>query len=183
MRFKVAAWVAAAAVGTLVVLTIIAALGSRTEPLRKLVVATLQDRLDSDVELKAFAVDFFPAVTVRGEGLTLAAPQPERSVDPALHPDQELHRPLRSVRPDAAAATLQARDARRTGHQHPARRAQEARAIRSRNSAKAKTTMKWTVRRAESLRSSSTSSLPTARSSASSRGARASCRRSSRSTR
>jgi hypothetical protein len=71
MRFKVAAWVAAAALGTLVVLTIIAALGSRTEPLRKLVVATLQDRLDSDVELKAFSVDLFPAVTVSGEGLTL----------------------------------------------------------------------------------------------------------------
>ena len=71
MRLKVAAWVVAAAVGTLVVLTIVAALGSRTEPLRKLVVATLQDRLDSDVDLKAFAVDLFPTATVRGEGLTL----------------------------------------------------------------------------------------------------------------
>ena len=70
MKLKVAMWVAAAAVGTLVVLTIIAALGSRTEPLRKLVVATLQDRLDSDVDLKA-SVDLFPAVTVRGDGLTL----------------------------------------------------------------------------------------------------------------
>jgi hypothetical protein len=71
MKPKVAAWLAAAAVGTLLVLTIVAALGSRTEPLRKLVVATLQDRLDSDVDLKAFSVDLFPAVTVRGDGLTL----------------------------------------------------------------------------------------------------------------
>jgi hypothetical protein len=71
MKLKVAAWVAAALVGTLVVLTIAAAAGSRTEPLRKLVVATLEDRLDSNVELKAFSVDLFPTVTVRGSGLTI----------------------------------------------------------------------------------------------------------------
>ena len=71
MKLRTAAWVAVAAVSTLVILTIVAAAGSRTEPLRKLVVATLEDRLDSSVELKAFSVDFFPAVTVRGSGLTL----------------------------------------------------------------------------------------------------------------
>jgi len=70
-KLKIAAWVAAAVVGTLVVLTIAAAAGSRTEPLRKLVVATLEDRLDSHVELKAFSVDLFPTVTVQGSGLTL----------------------------------------------------------------------------------------------------------------
>jgi hypothetical protein len=83
MRLRTAAWVAAAAVGTLVVLTIAAAAGSRTEPLRKLVIATLEDRLGSSVELKAFSVDLFPAVTVRGSGLTLRL----RTVtDPAVPP-------------------------------------------------------------------------------------------------
>ena len=52
-------------------LTLAAALGSRTEPLRKLVVSTLEDRLDSDVELENFSVDLFPTVTIYGEGLTV----------------------------------------------------------------------------------------------------------------
>ena len=83
MRLRSAAWVAVAAVSTLVVLTIVAAAASRTEPLRKLVVATLEDRLDSSVELKAFSVDLFPAVTVSGSGLTLRL----RTVaDPAVPP-------------------------------------------------------------------------------------------------
>jgi hypothetical protein len=83
MKLKVAAWVAAALVATLVVLTIAAAAGSRTAPLRALVVATLEDRLDSRVELTAFSVDLFPAVTVRGSGLTIRL----RTVtDPALPP-------------------------------------------------------------------------------------------------
>jgi hypothetical protein len=71
MKLKAAGWVAVAIVGTLVVLTLIAAAGSRTEPLRKLVVATLADRLDSDVELQYFSVDLFPTVIVYGEGLTV----------------------------------------------------------------------------------------------------------------
>ena len=71
MRLRTAAWVAAAVVGTLVVLTVVAAAGSRTEPLRKLVIATLEERLDSHVELEAFSVDLFPAVTVQGTGLTI----------------------------------------------------------------------------------------------------------------
>ena len=83
MKLKIAAWVAVAAVGTLIVLTVAAAAGSRTEPLRKLVVTTLEDRLDSNVELNAFSVDLFPAVTVRGSGLTLRL----RTVaDPAVPP-------------------------------------------------------------------------------------------------
>jgi hypothetical protein len=83
MKLKVAAWVAAAVLGTLIVVTIVAAAGSRTKPLRKLVVATLADRLDSDVDLKAFAVDLFPTVTVRGDGLTLRL---RNMTDPALPP-------------------------------------------------------------------------------------------------
>ena len=83
MTLRTAAWVAAAVVGTLVVLTIVAAAGSRTEPLRRLVVATLEERLDSHVELKAFSVDLFPAVTVQGTGLTVRL----RTVaDPAVPP-------------------------------------------------------------------------------------------------
>src|SRR5688572_24810305 len=68
---KTLTWVAVAVFGTLVALTIAAAAGSRTEPLRKLVVATLAERLNSDVELRAFSVDTFPRVVVAGEGLTL----------------------------------------------------------------------------------------------------------------
>ncbi len=83
MKLKTAAWVAAAVVGTLVVLTIAAAAGSRTEPLRKLVVATLEDRLNSHVELKAFSVDLFPAVTVQGSGLTLRL---RNVTDPSVPP-------------------------------------------------------------------------------------------------
>jgi hypothetical protein len=71
MKLKVAIWIAIGLVGTLVVLTIIAAAGSRTEPLRKLVVATLAERLESDVELEAFSVDTFPRVTIRGYGLVI----------------------------------------------------------------------------------------------------------------
>ena len=85
MKLKVAAWVAAAVVGTLVVLTIAAAAGSRTEPLRKLVVATLEDRLDSRVELKAFSVDLFPAVTVQGVGTDAPAPNGDGSGRSSAH--------------------------------------------------------------------------------------------------
>jgi hypothetical protein len=55
----------------LVVLAIIAAAGSRTSTLRRLVIETLAERLDSEVQLDLFSVDLFPTVTVRGEGLTV----------------------------------------------------------------------------------------------------------------
>jgi hypothetical protein len=71
MRTKLAIWIAIGLVGTLVVLTIVAAAGSRTEPLRKLVVATLVERLDSDVELESFSVDTFPRVVIAGSGLVI----------------------------------------------------------------------------------------------------------------
>jgi hypothetical protein len=69
MRIRVTGWIAIAALGVLVTLTILAGLASRTEPLRKLVVTTLEDRLGSDVELGAFSVDLVPRVTVYGEQL------------------------------------------------------------------------------------------------------------------
>jgi hypothetical protein len=70
-RFLTVRWIAAAVGGTLVVLTIIAGAGSRTSTLRELVIETLADRLDSDVELKWFSVDTFPTVDIRGEGLVV----------------------------------------------------------------------------------------------------------------
>jgi AsmA-like C-terminal region len=69
---------------TLVVLTIVAAAGSRTEPLRRLVVSTLADRLDSDVELKAFSVDTFPTVVVYGEGLLLRLRAQDSTLPPLI---------------------------------------------------------------------------------------------------
>jgi hypothetical protein len=55
----------------LVTLAIIAAAGSRTSTLRRLVIDTLAERLDSEVQLEAFSVDFFPTVDVRGAGLVV----------------------------------------------------------------------------------------------------------------
>ena len=69
--WKVARWITIAAGGVLVTLAIIAAAGSRTSTLRRLVIETLSDRLDSDVQLSSFSVDLFPAVDVRGEGLVV----------------------------------------------------------------------------------------------------------------
>jgi len=71
MKVKAAGWAVIALVAAVVGLLIAATLASRTEPLRKLVVATLADRLDSDVELESFAVDPFPTVTIRGSNLVL----------------------------------------------------------------------------------------------------------------
>lgn len=71
MKLKIALWIAIGLVGTLVALTIAAAAGSRTEPLRKLVIATLAERLDSDVELESFSVDTFPRVVIAGSGLVI----------------------------------------------------------------------------------------------------------------
>ena len=57
--------------GMLVVLAIVAGAGSRTASLRKLVIDTLSDRLDSEVELEAFSVDTFPTVHITGAGLSI----------------------------------------------------------------------------------------------------------------
>lgn len=71
MTLRAVRWVVSGILGTLIVLTIAAAAGSRTETLRRLVTERLADRLDSSIELSAFSVDLFPTVTVRGEGLVV----------------------------------------------------------------------------------------------------------------
>jgi hypothetical protein len=81
---RVLTWIVVGVFGTLVTLTIVAAAGSRTEPLRRLVVATLSDRLDSDVELSAFSVDTFPSVVVGGEGLRLRLRRQPEGVPPLI---------------------------------------------------------------------------------------------------
>ena len=57
--WRIVRWVTAAAGAALVALTIVAA-GSRTSTLRRLVIDTLAERLDSEVELQFFSVDLFP---------------------------------------------------------------------------------------------------------------------------
>ena len=71
MTARAARWAFGIVGGTLVVLAIAAAAGSRTGVLRQLVIDTLADRLASDVELAAFSVDTFPSVRVAGEGLVV----------------------------------------------------------------------------------------------------------------
>ena len=68
---RVIRWTAIGIGAALVVLAIVAGVTSRTATLRKLVVDTLSDRLDSDVELQWFSVDTFPTVDVRGSGLVV----------------------------------------------------------------------------------------------------------------
>jgi hypothetical protein len=79
---KILWWSGVAIAGTLVVLTIVAAAGSRTEPMRRLVVSTLSERLDTDVELSTFSVDTFPRVVIQGGGLRLRL----RGQPPSLPP-------------------------------------------------------------------------------------------------
>ena len=191
MKLKIAAWVAVAAVSTLVVLTIVAAAGSRTEPLRKLVIATLEDRLDSSVELKAFSVDLFPAVTVRGSGLTLRL----RTVaDPAVPPLIQidsftvhcgivdlLRRPRRfkHVTLEGLVVNIPPGGLKKDGNPIADSRKDQAPVEKSQGPASNERDPR-TGR--TFLRSSSIRWSPTALSSASSRGAKASSRRSSPST-
>ena len=81
---KVVRWVALGVLAALVVFTIVAAAGSRTEPLRRLVVETLSERLDSDVSLEAFSVDTFPTVVVAGQGLVIRHRTQEASQPPLI---------------------------------------------------------------------------------------------------
>ena len=69
--WRLVRWTAIAVGVLLVLLAIVAGAGSRTERLRTLVVATLSERLDSDVELEWFSVDTFPTVDIRGAGLQI----------------------------------------------------------------------------------------------------------------
>ena len=57
--------------GTLVLLAVVAAAGFRTAILRELVIDTLGERLDSEVQLESFSVDTFPTVHVMGTGLII----------------------------------------------------------------------------------------------------------------
>jgi hypothetical protein len=71
MSVRIARWGIVVTGGLLVLLAIVAGAGSRTATLRQLVIDTLEDRLDSDVELKSFSVDTFPTVHITGTGLVL----------------------------------------------------------------------------------------------------------------
>ena len=57
--------------GLLVLVAIVAGTGSRTEKLRQLVVDTLSDRLESEVQLGSFSVDTFPTVHITGGDLII----------------------------------------------------------------------------------------------------------------
>lgn len=71
MSMRVARWSIGVVGGVLVALAIVAGAGSRTASLRKLVIETLAERLDSEVELEAFSVDTFPTVHITGAGLSI----------------------------------------------------------------------------------------------------------------
>src|SRR4051812_4781732 len=71
MSLRVARWGIAIVGGLLVLLAIVAGAGSRTAALRQLVIDTLAERLDSDVQLESFSVDTFPTVHVTGTNLII----------------------------------------------------------------------------------------------------------------
>lgn len=83
MSLRVVRWTAMALGALLVVLAIVAGAGSRTATLRRLVIETLADRLDSEIELASFSVDTFPTVDVRGERLVIRL-QGRRDVPPLI---------------------------------------------------------------------------------------------------
>ena len=71
MSIRLVRWSIAAALGVLVAMAAVAGVGSRTSTLRQLVVQTLSERLDSEVELGAFSVDTFPTVHITGTALVI----------------------------------------------------------------------------------------------------------------
>ncbi len=71
MSSRAVRWISLAVVGVLGALVIAAGLGSRTAPMRTLVVDTLAERLDSEVELESFGVDVVPVVRISGSGLVI----------------------------------------------------------------------------------------------------------------
>lgn len=71
MTLRTTRWLIALVGGTLVGLAVVAGAGSRTATLRQLVINTLGDRLDSEIELQSFSVDTFPTVHVTGGGLVI----------------------------------------------------------------------------------------------------------------
>lgn len=71
MSLRITRWAIAIVGGLLVLLAIIAGAGSRTGMLRQLVIDTLAERLDSEVQLDYFSVDTFPTVHVTGTNLII----------------------------------------------------------------------------------------------------------------
>ena len=71
MTLRASRWAIVVIGGLLVLLAIIAGAGSRTAVLRQLVIDTLSERLESEVQLEAFSVDTFPSVHVTGTNLTI----------------------------------------------------------------------------------------------------------------
>jgi hypothetical protein len=71
MRSRAVRWTIGGVGGVLVTLAIVAGATSRTNTLRALVIKTLSERLDSEVEMADFSVDTFPAVHVYGAGLVI----------------------------------------------------------------------------------------------------------------
>jgi AsmA-like protein len=71
MSLRFTRWVIVIVGSVLILLAIIAGGGSRTATLRQLVIDTLADRLDSEVQLESFSVDTFPTVHVTGTKLII----------------------------------------------------------------------------------------------------------------
>jgi hypothetical protein len=71
MSIRLVRWSIVAALGVLVAMAIVAGVGSRTATLRKLVIDTLAERLDSEVELGSFSVDTLPTVHITGTALVI----------------------------------------------------------------------------------------------------------------
>ena len=71
MSQRLVRWSIVAALGVLVAMAIVAGVGSRTSTLRKLVIDTLADRLDSEVELGSLSVDTIPSVHITGTALVI----------------------------------------------------------------------------------------------------------------
>jgi len=71
MVLRATRWAIAIVAVLLVLLAILAGTGSRTDKLRQLVIDTLAERLESDVQLDAFSVDTFPTVHITGSNLII----------------------------------------------------------------------------------------------------------------
>src|SRR4051812_5072401 len=71
MSRRLVRWIIVAALGVLVTMAIVAGVGSRTSTLRKLVIDTLAERLDSEVELGSLSVDTIPSVHITGTALVI----------------------------------------------------------------------------------------------------------------
>ena len=71
MTLRATRWLIGIVGGALIALAVLAGAGSRMVTLRQLVIDTLSDRLDSEVQLESFSVDTFPTVHLTGTGLVI----------------------------------------------------------------------------------------------------------------